>query len=147
MTVDVDAVRVLRRLLDARPITALGTLRSGEPTGSMVPFVLPRGGTRLIIHVNALAPHKRDIREHPRVGLLVMAESDTDAMPQALPREGADYAAARTAYLDRFPDAEVTFALGDSSLVALQPLSARLVAGFGRAEALVGDALAAWLRG
>jgi putative heme iron utilization protein len=156
---DDAAARMLRRLLDERPVAALGTLHRGEPAVSMVPFVLPRGDTRLVVHVSALAPHTRDMREHPRVGLLVMAEPGDGVTPQALPRvalqadattlprDGADHAAARAAYLERFPDAAVTFELGDFSLVALRPVSARLVAGFGRAEALVGDALATWLRG
>jgi putative heme iron utilization protein len=63
-----------------------------------------------------------------------------------LSRDGADYAAARAAYLRRFPDGAETFELGDFSIVALQPVSARLVAGFGRAYSLVGDTLLDWLR-
>lgn len=149
---------MLRRLLDTRPVAALGTLHRGEPAVSMVPFVLPAADTRLWLHVSALATHTRDMREHPRVSLLVMAETDADTPAQALPRvalqadaailprEGADYAAARVFYLERFPDAAPTFELGDFSIVALQPVSARLVAGFGRAYSLVGDALASWLR-
>lgn len=156
---DAEAARALRRLLDTRPVAALGTLHRGEPAVSMVPFVLPRGQTRLVVHVSELAPHTRDMRAHPRVGLLVMAEPGAGVAPQALPRvalqadaatlptDGADHAAARAAYLERFPDAAVTFELADFSLVALQPVSARLVAGFGRAEALVGEALERWLRG
>lgn len=156
---DAEAARALRRLLDTRPVAALATLHRGEPAVSMVPFVLPRGQERLVVHVSELAPHTRDMREHPRVGLLVMAEPAAGVMPQALPRvalqadavtlprDGADHAAARSAYLERFPDAALTFELADFSLVALQPVSARLVAGFGRAEALVGEALARWLRG
>ena len=40
----------------------------------------------------------------------------------------------------------VTFELADFAIVVLQPESARLVAGFGRAFALVGDKLDQWLR-
>jgi hypothetical protein len=65
---------------------------------------------------------------------------------RTLARGTPAHAAAQAAYLARFPDAAVTFELGDFSLVALEPVSARLVAGFGRAHALVGDALADWLR-
>jgi hypothetical protein len=155
--VDADAARTLRRLLDTRPVGALGTLHRGEPAVSMVPFVLPAADTRLFLHVSTLAPHTRDMREHPRVSLLVMAEPDLDTPPQALPRialqadaatlphEGAAYEAARAVYLERFPAATPTFELGDFSIVALHPVSARLVAGFGRAYSLVGDALAHWL--
>ncbi|QTN23701.1 pyridoxamine 5'-phosphate oxidase family protein [Rhizobacter sp. AJA081-3] len=154
---DDDTARMLRRLLERRPVAALCTLHRGEPAVSMVPFVLPRGGTSLLIHVSALATHTRDMQEHPRVSLLVMAEPD-DAMPQALPRvalqadaamlprEGAAYETARGAYLARFPEAAPMFELGDFSIVTLQPVSARLVAGFGRAYSLVGPALEDWLR-
>ena len=155
---DADAARSLRRLLDTRPVGALGTLHRGEPVVSMVPFVLPAGDMRLLIHVSALAPHTRDMPEHPRVSLLVMAEPAAGEPPQALarvalqadattlPRDGADHDAARAHYLGRFPGAARTFELSDFSIVALQPVSARLVAGFGRASGLVGAALADWLR-
>lgn len=158
-----DDARALRALLNTRTVGALGTLHGGEPAVSMVPFVLPAGSTRLFIHVSALAPHTRDMQAHPRVGLLVMAEPGAGVSPQALPRvalqadavflprdfpeNGAEHDAGRAAYLARFPDAATTFELGDFSLVALQPVSARLVAGFGRAHTLVGETLTAWLRG
>jgi len=125
----------------------------------MVPFVLPPGETRLFIHVSALATHTRDMQEHPRVSLLVMAEEDATTLPQALPRvalqadavtlprEGTDYERARAAYLTRFPDAAQMFELTDFSIVALTPVTARLVAGFGQADSLVGEALERWLVG
>jgi heme iron utilization protein len=153
-----DTTRALRRLLATRTVAALATLHRGEPAVSMVPFVLPAGGTRLFIHVSALATHTRDMAEHPRVGLLVMAEPDETVAPQALPRVAlqadaltlapgtAEHSAARSAYLERFADAAVTFELGDFSIVALQPVAARLVAGFGHAHGLAGDPLADWLR-
>jgi hypothetical protein len=156
MTADPD--HSLRRLLDTRPVAALATLHRGEPAVSMVPFVLPAGAAQLFIHVSALATHTRDMQEHRRVSLLVMAEPGAGVAPQALPRvalladaltlarNSAEHDAARKAYLQRFPDAEPIFELGDFSLVALQPVSARLVAGFGRAHALSGAALEAWLR-
>ena len=148
----------LRRLLDTRAVAALGTLHRGEPAVSMVPFVLPSADTRLIIHVSALATHTGDMRRHARVSLLVMAEPGVDVAPQALPRvtlqadaktvpaDDAAHAQARKAYLARFPQAQITFELADFSIVALQPVSARLVAGFGRAGALTGASLARWLR-
>lgn len=168
---DDATTRELRHLLDRRPVAALGTLHRGEPAVSMVPFAvarLPTGtpdadsGTdgfapQLVIHVSALASHTRNLIEHRRVSLLVMDEIaagisplelprvSVDAMALPLERDAAGYTAARDAYLARLPDAEGLFALGDFRLVALVPLSARLVAGFGRAGSLVGDALHAWL--
>ncbi|MBI5259132.1 MAG: pyridoxamine 5'-phosphate oxidase family protein [Burkholderiales bacterium] len=154
---DPDAARSLRTLLATRPVAALGTLHRGDPAVSMVPFVLPTGQARVLIHVSALATHTADMLQHPRVSLLVMDEPRADTAPQALarvtlqaqaqalPRDDAGHAQARAAYLARFPQAAITFELGDFSLFVLQPVSARLVAGFGRAYSLVGDALADWL--
>lgn len=153
-----EALRSLRRLLDERPVASLATLHGGEPAVSMVPFVLPAGADELLIHVSALATHTRDLQAHPQAGLLVMAEPDAQTPPQALPRvslqvqartlarDGGECEAAKAAYLARFPDSAVTFELADFSIVALAPLSARLVAGFGRAHALVGEPLRDWLR-
>lgn len=155
---DAEALNSLRRLLETQPVAALGTLHRGDPAVSMVPFVLPAGETRLFIHVSGLATHTADMQKHPRVSLLVIAESGAASSPQSLPRvtlqadartlpdDDPDYAAARAAYLDRFPAAAETFELGDFSIVALQPVSARLVAGFGRAYSLVGESLERWLR-
>ena len=153
-----DDARFLRRLLDTQLVGALGTLHRGDPAVSMVPFVLPAGDRRLFIHVSALATHTRDVQRHPCVSLLVMAEPGADAQPQALPRvslqadavtlaAGDDHDQARKAHLARFPDAALTFELADFSIVALQPISARLVAGFGRAYGLAGGALTRWLLG
>lgn len=155
---DTDA-RGLRRLFDTRPVGSLATLHRGEPAVSMVPFVLPAGAAHLLIHVSALATHTRDMQAHPRVAFMVMDDPAAAASPQALPRvslqadaeplprEGDDHARAKAHYLARFPDAAVTFELADFSLFVLRPVSARLVAGFGRASALVAQGLIDWLRG
>jgi putative heme iron utilization protein len=153
---DADAARMLRRLLDERPVASLGTLHRGEPAVSMVPIVRLPGPWALGIHVSTLSPHTRDLQDHPRASLMVMAEPGDDppqALPRVtlqvearfLPRDAAEYAAGRSAYLARFPQAAVTFELADFSLVRLEPVSARLVAGFGRAFGLAGTALASWL--
>ncbi|MBI5276513.1 MAG: pyridoxamine 5'-phosphate oxidase family protein [Burkholderiales bacterium] len=155
---DADASLLLRSLLSKRPVAALATLHRGEPAVSMVPFVLPAGATDLLVHVSGLATHTRDMLGHARVGVLVMAEAGGPWSPQALPRValqadavqldrgGAAYAQAKAHYLACFPDSEQTFELGDFSLFTLKPVSARLVAGFGRAYSLVGAALDGWLR-
>jgi putative heme iron utilization protein len=51
-------------------------------------------------------------------------------------RTAPDYEALATAYLERFPEAADWFALGDFSIVALDPGSARFIAGFARALTL-----------
>lgn len=153
-----ETAHILRRLLATRPVAALATLHRGEPAVSMVPFVLPAGESEFILHVSALAPHTADLLAHPRVALLVTDDpaggTSAQALPRVslqadarpLPREGAETDSARAHYLARFPDAAITFELADFTLVRLQPLSARLVAGFGQAYALAGDRLREWLR-
>jgi putative heme iron utilization protein len=133
--VDPDTAASLRELLLHQAVAALATLHRGEPAVSMVPFVLVPAEAQLLLHVSALATHTRDMLEHPRVGLLVRAEVTAGAIVQALPRVSLQ------------ADAEPTFELADFSLVVLQPRSARLVAGFGRAHSLVGERLLDWLRG
>lgn len=154
---DSDAA-LLRSLLSDQPVAALATLHKAEPAVSMVPFVLPAGEAALLVHVSALAPHTRDMREHPRVGLLVTAACGGPWPPQALPRvslqadalplgrQHQGYARARDHYLARFPDAAQMFELADFSIFVLRPTSARLIAGFGRARSLVGEALERWLK-
>jgi putative heme iron utilization protein len=149
---------MLRQLFDTRPVAALATLHKGEPSVSMVPFVLPRGDDLIAIHVSALATHTADMLAHSRVGLLVMSEPHARTSPQALPRVslqadalqlprgGEVYEQARGHYLARFPDAGMTFELPDFSIFLLRPVSARLIAGFGHAFSLVGDGLQEWLR-
>lgn len=139
-------------------------LASASPRGASASIILEPQDTLLLRRlldarpVASLATHTRDLQEHPRASLLVMAEADGTTAPQALPRialqvharalprDGGEYEHAKTAYLARFPDSAVTFDLADFSIVALAPLSARLVAGFGRAQGLAGEALREWLQ-
>jgi hypothetical protein len=136
----------LRALLAAQPVAALGTLDRGDPFVSMVPWAREPGTPNLLIHVSGLSAHTRHMQAHPRVSLMVTAPLAPGASPLSLPRvtvqgdaepideDDAPYAAARAAYLARFPDAEQTFALADFALVRIVPASVRLVAGFGRAH-------------
>lgn len=138
----------LRTILTSQAIAALGTLHDGEPFVSMVPFAIMPEGRGFVIHVSGLAAHTKDMLHHPTVSLLMMAPQDPETPPQALPRvtvqcsarqlsdEDPAYPAARMSYLGRFPDAEMTMALGDFSLFLLTPLAVRLVGGFAQAANL-----------
>lgn len=143
----------LRALLTGRSVAALGTLHSGAPYVSMVPFALLEDGSAFVIHVSGLAAHTRDMLADPRVGLLVMGSEQAGVPPQALPRvtvlgsairlgpESAEHARAREAYLKRFPDSAPIFELGDFSLFAIAPTSGRFVAGFAQAVSLTPESL------
>jgi len=147
---------ILHGLLHTRGSATLATLHEGRPAASLVPFALAitPGGLRLVTHVSRLAGHTGDMRSAPEVCLLIAAPEST-APPQALPRvsipavaefiprDHADYALLEAAYLARHPQAADLFRLGDFSIVAFTPRTARLVAGFGNAVQLDPDALAA----
>jgi putative heme iron utilization protein len=147
----------LRSLLRRQTIAALGTLHRGEPYVSMVPFALAEDMTEFLIHVSALASHTRDMFEHPRVSLLVVAPED-DGPPQARSRatfqgdaarldpDSPQYAAARALYLQRFPHAADIFALPDFSLFAIRPAFVRFIGGFAQAMSLTREQFALALR-
>jgi len=137
----------LRSLLRQQTVAALGTLHRGEPYVSMVPFAADEAAAEFLIHVSALSAHTRDMLEHPRVSLLIVAPDD-GALPQArvratiqgdavpLDAEPARCAAARALYLQRFPRAAEIFALPDFSLFAIRPTSVRFIGGFAQAASL-----------
>lgn len=137
--------RALRELLLSQRTAALGTLdTSGAPFVSMVPFALHAGG--LVLHVSALAPHTAHLQRAPRVSLMVSRREAPGEPVHALPRvtldataellaPGSDAAAVcRSAYLQRFPEAEPMTQLGDFRFVRLELLGARHIAGFGAAR-------------
>jgi hypothetical protein len=147
----------LRLLLRHQAIAALGTLHRGEPYVSMVPFALEESAPEFLIHVSGLSPHTRDMVEHPRVSLLIVAPDD-GGRPQARARAtvqgdaapldagSARYEAARASYLRRFPEAVDTFALADFSLFAVRPTSVRFIGGFAQAVSLTPELFARALR-
>jgi heme iron utilization protein len=157
MTHEPRLTRALRELLNTRRVAALGTLDAHDPTQpfvSMVPFARLGAEACLVIHVSALAAHTRNLLAHPQVSLLVMAgEADAepvhalprvtfDAVAQLPARDSPAWAAARSAYLARFPEAEPMTELGDFMFVLLRPTTARQVAGFGAARSVDATELA-----
>ena len=149
----------LRTLVRDRSAAALGTLHSGAPYVSMVPFALLEDASAFVIHVSGLAAHTRDMLADPRVSLLVIASEEAGLPAQALPRvtilgdairlepDSAEHTRAREAYLKRFPDSAPLFELGDFSLFTIAPTTVRFVAGFGQAMSLTPESFAATVRG
>ena len=150
-------IDLVRALLVNRGVAGLATLHDGRPFASMVPFAatVATGRLALLVHVSGLAAHTRDMQSHPEVCLLVTAAESADVPPQALPRisipavaefvsqDHPEHAAFEAVYLAKFPEAAPLFGFADFSLVALVPMSARLVAGFARAMTLSADSLQA----
>jgi hypothetical protein len=110
-----------------------------------------------VIHVSQLAAHTKDMLAHPQVSLLVIAPPTPEVMAQELARitlqgeavqlvAGAPkYAAAKAAYLARFPHSEMMFGFSDFSLFAIVPDSIRFVGGFAQATTISPETLASVL--
>lgn len=152
----------MRLLLTQCRVAALGTLDgSGLPSVSMVPYAIAPDLGVLVLHVSGLAAHTGHLQRQPLASLMVMqAENPLDplapvhALPRATlqvrartPESGTpEHRACRAAYLARFPEAEPMTALPDFRFVAVQPLGARQVAGFGAARSVEADTLHALLQ-
>jgi putative heme iron utilization protein len=151
---DTELAQRLRALFEAQTAASLGTLHDGAPYVSMVPFALLPGGAGFVIHVSGLAAHTKDMLAYPQVSLMVMAAPNPEVPPQALarvtvqgeavriPDDAPIHAAAKQAYLARFPLSAQTFELGDFALFAIRPTSARYVGGFAQAKTIGPEGLA-----
>jgi heme iron utilization protein len=147
---------ILRQLIQNRMTAALGTLHEGGPFVSMVPYAVGRAGS-FILHVSRLAAHTRDMMDHPDVSLLITEPEGSGKMPQALARvtvqgraqglerDSEKNTEAREIYLSRFPDAAPLFEFSDFKIFVIEPVSARVIAGFGQAVTITGEELAAVL--
>jgi putative heme iron utilization protein len=149
----------LRELFESQRVAALGTLHEGEPWVSMAPFALLPAAAGFVIHVSALAQHTGDLNADPRASLLVVAAERPGTPPQARARvtvrvraercaDGSpEQAAAREAYLARFPQAAGIVGLGGFSFFVLRPLAARVIGGFAQAETISAAELVGALAG
>ncbi len=138
---------LLLDLLEGVRVLSLGVLVEGAPYLGLVPFVPKADRTALYVHTSSLARHSRGLRDGAPFSALVHAADVPEADPLQVPRltlvgtvrplasrEETEAAAAREAYLRRFPGAAQTFALADFALHALEIASGRLVGGFARAR-------------
>ncbi|HSE85229.1 MAG TPA: pyridoxamine 5'-phosphate oxidase family protein [Candidatus Binatia bacterium] len=155
---DSELTIVLQQLVHGRMIAALGTLHQGAPFVSMVPYAVATDGS-LIMHVSRLAAHTQDMLVNPDVSLLITESEATGKMPQALARvtvqarvkmlgrDSETYTDAREIYLSRFPDAAPLFEFSDFSIFVTEPVSARVIGGFGQAITITGEDFATALSG
>jgi putative heme iron utilization protein len=145
--------QTLARLIRETRIAALGTLHDGEPNLAMVAYSFAEDFSAFYIHVSRLGKHTADMENDPRVSLLITETDDRRTDPQTLarvsirgmaeilPRTDPGYAQVKQNYLERFPEAEQLFSLGDFNFWKITPRGGRHVAGFGRAFNLVPEVL------
>jgi hypothetical protein len=150
---DTASEQQLARLIRTTRIAALGTLHKGQPNLAMVAYAFAGDFSAFYIYVSRLGKHTRDMEIDPHVSLLIAETDDGRPDPQTLarvsiqgtaetlPREAPDYSQVKTIYLNRFPESEQLFNLGDFNLWTITPTGGRFVAGFARAFNLVPEAL------
>lgn len=150
---DEQSEQMLARLIRETRVAALGTLHEGEPNLAMVAYSFAKDFSAFYIHVSRLGKHTTDMENDPRVSLLINETDDHRADPQTLvrvsirgmaemlPKTDPSYAQVKQNYLERFPEAEQLFNLGDFNIWKITPKGGRFVAGFGRAFNLVPEAL------
>lgn len=132
---------------------ALAVVEDGLPILGMVPFATQHDFAAVLVHVSRLAPHGRVLGDGTPFAILIHGLDSAEASPGEIPRvrftgtaehvahESSAYPSARKRYLDRFPDAAITFTLGDFELYRLPLLRGRLVAGFARTVNLKSETL------
>jgi heme iron utilization protein len=151
--VDQQSEQTLARIIRETRVAALGTLHEGEPNLAMVAYAFAEDFSAFYIHVSQLGKHSTDMENDPRVSLLIAETDDRRADPQTLarvsirgmaemlPRTDPGYSQLKKIYLERSPEAEQLFSLGDFNLWKITPKGGRFVAGFGRAFNLAQEAL------
>lgn len=148
---DAEALALARDLLARAEHAELAWTdpADGTPGISRVAFGLsPDGGPMTLI--SGLAPHFAALRAHPACAVLVGAvgaKGDPLTHPRLMIRARAAFVppkgrdALRGAWLARHPKAKLYIDLPDFAFVRLQPHSALLNGGFGRAFRLTADDL------
>lgn len=152
---DEQVLRAVGTLLREQRWAALATQRDGQPLAAQVAFVAEPGLGSCLLHLSRLSAHTRQLRAEPRAALAVGAPDDGREDPQTLarvtlegraeplPRDAADWPAARARYLARLPAAALWFDFGDFALFRFAVTRARFVGGFANAHTLRPDDLRA----
>ena len=145
---------LLFNLLTGRRVLSLAVVDHRQlPVIGMVPFATAAELESALIHVSRLAPHGKELRSGAAFAALIQGPDDGKLPPGQIPRvrfngtaelldQGTEaHADGRAAYLERFPESEVTFQLGDFDLYRLIFERGRLVAGFARTVNLKPESL------
>lgn len=149
---DEAAITLARSLLGDAAFAALAVNEpdTGFPLASRVLLASDTDGTPVIL-VSGLSSHTRAIVADNRVSLLTGEPGKGDPMAhprmttrclaQPVERDSEEHARIRQRFLDRHPKARNYIDFPDFRLYRLQPVSANLNGGFGKAYILEGSAL------
>src|SRR5271165_2795640 len=131
-----------RTLMHSGRIGSLSTLsrkQPGFPFGSLMPYALDTQG-RPIVLVSTMAMHTQNLQADPRASLFVtephasgdpLGASRVTLMGNVVRIPEPDVAAARTAYLTRYPDSKYWVDFDDFFFYRMDVLDVYYVGGFG----------------
>jgi putative heme iron utilization protein len=132
--------RAARQMLRSHRYGALCTLSkkfNGHPFGSIVPYLVDRDGSLLIL-ISSLAEHTRNIQLDPRVSLVTHSQDSPDIQSQGRITLVGDAQPAANKfqigkrYLRYFPESQNLFAMDDFSFYRIVPHTLRFIGGFGK---------------
>jgi len=150
---DAESEKLLASIIRNARLASLGTLRDGEPSVSMVPFVCAGDFSEFYIHVSRLAQHTMDMQKSRYVSLLIVETDDGRSDPQTLARVTIrgkaesmqvgepGYTPVKSMYIARFPESEPLFKSNDFDLWRIVSKGGRYVAGYAKAYNLTPEAL------
>ena len=148
-----EQLESLRSLLTAQRVLSLAVVADGEPIIGLLPFAFVPDARALIVHASRLARHTRGLATEGAFDALIHEPDGEGVDPMqvlrvtlrgqvlALAQGDPDHAAARAAYLAKFPDAEPITALPDFTFYRLEIDAGRLVTGFAGAANVTRDVL------
>jgi heme iron utilization protein len=148
---DSSQLDVVRTLLTTRRVLSLAVVVEGAPVIGLLPFAVMPDVSALIVHASRLARHTRGLIDGAPFDALVHDPDDSDPMQvnrvtlrgmvRAVADDASAHAAARDAYLARFPEAEPIASLGDFAFFRLEIQAGRVVTGFASAANVTRETL------
>ena len=149
---DDEARALARKLVRAARYAAIAVIdaETGHPNASRVLTGTDIDGVPVIL-ISALAPHMAALRADPRASLLFGEVGKGDPLAHAritlkceareIARDGKDHARIRRRFITRHPKSKLYVDFPDFAFFRLEPVSASLNGGFGRAYAITADEL------
>lgn len=150
---DRTEAQLLRHLITDQRVLSLAVVVEGRPVVGLLPFAAAPDLTGAYVLASRLARHWRGLAAGSPFGVLIhrpvrptddarqVPRVSLDGVAEPLPRDAPAHAGARARYLEKHPESEMLFGLGDFDLVALRFRSGRLVDGFARAFNLTEETL------
>jgi heme iron utilization protein len=140
-----EELSAIRDLLVTRKVLCLSAVLDGEPSATLMPFVVAPDFLGVFVQASTLARHSRALQPGAVVGLLFHQPDIGDADPLQLERlsvqatvevieRGTEaFDGAGAVFVAGLPSAQMTLELADFSLYRLSFGRGRYVAGFARA--------------